>query len=74
MREIDRVPQFLRTLFEKETQELNEEQFAQFLTEFQDILSEEIIAKNYNVVEHTIKFLKDSNLIKQTPRRVPFYL
>jgi len=30
MREIDRVPQFLRELFEKEIQELNEEQKKRF--------------------------------------------
>jgi len=49
MREIDKIPQFFREFFEKETQELNEkqnEQFAQFLTEFQDVFSEEIIARN----------------------------
>jgi len=47
----------------------------QFLTEFQDAFSEEIIAEKCNVVEHTTKDsnLKDSNPIKQTPR-VLFYL
>jgi len=37
----------LKELFKKETQELNEKQkkqFAQFLTEFQDVVSEEITA------------------------------
>jgi len=46
MKEVNKVPQFLRELFEKETQELNEEQkerFAKFLTEFQDVFSEIII-------------------------------
>jgi len=43
-RKVNRVPQFLRELFERETQDLNEEQkvrFAKFLTEFQDVFSEE---------------------------------
>jgi len=65
----------LRKLFEKKTQELNEEQkerFAKFLIEFQDVFSKEIIAGNCNVVEHTIK-IKDSNPIKQTSRRIPFH-
>jgi len=74
MKEIDRIPQFLRKFSEKETQELNEEKkewFAQFLTEFQNVFSEEIIAGNCNVVKHTIK-IKVS--IKQTSRCVPFHL
>jgi len=63
-------------VFEKETQELNKEQkerFAQFLTEFQDVFFKEVIAGNCNVIEYTIK-IKDSNPIKQTPRRISFRL
>jgi len=65
---------FLRELFKKETQELNEKQkerFAQFLIEFQNVFSEEIIAGNCNIVEHTIR-MKNSNPIKQTLRRILF--
>jgi len=76
MREANRVPQFLKELFEKETQDLNEKQkkrFANFLTEFRDVISEEIIAGNCKVVKHIIK-IEDSNPIKQAPRRIPFHL
>jgi len=47
MREVNKVPQFLKELFERKTPDLNEEpkkRFANFLTEFQDVFSEKIIA------------------------------
>jgi len=67
IREANRVPQFLKELFERKTQNLNKEQkerFANFLTEFRDVFSEKITAGNCKVVEHNIK-IEDSNPIKQ---------
>jgi len=66
----------LKEFFEKETQDLNEEQkerFANFLTEFRDVFSEEIVAGNCKLVEHIIK-IEDSNPIKQAPHRISFHL
>jgi len=74
--EANGVPLFLRELFVKETQNLNEEQkeqFANFLTRFQDVFSEEIIAGNCRMVEHKIE-IESSGPIKQAPRRIPFHL
>jgi len=76
MREANKVPQFLKELFEKETQDLNKEQkerFVNFLTEFRNVFSKKIIAGNCKVVEHIIR-IEDSNLIKQALRRIPFHL
>jgi len=70
------VPEFLRELFEEETRDLNEEQrerFAKFLTKFQDVFSEEIIAGNCRTVKHSIE-IEGSGPIKQAPRRIPFHL
>jgi dsDNA-binding SOS-regulon protein len=69
------IPSFLKELFEKETYDLEDEQkkcFAQFLVEFQDVFSEDIVAGNCNEVEHKIEFM-DCKPIKQVPRRVPFH-
>jgi len=60
----------------KETQNLNEEQkeqFANFLTKFQNVFSEEIIAGNCRMEEHRIE-IGNSGPIKQAPRRIPFHL
>jgi len=68
--EVSGVPLFLREHFMKETQNLNEkqkEQFANFLIEFQDVFSEEIIAENGRMVEHRIE-IESSGPIKQAPR------
>jgi len=69
------IPSTLKELFEQETSGLKDEQkkrFTQFLIEFQDVFSEEVIAGNCKEVEHKIT-LMDSNPIKQAPRRVPFH-
>jgi len=74
--EANGVPLFLRELFLKETQNLNEDQkerFVNFLTRFQDVFSEEILAGNCRMVEHRIE-IESSGPIKQAPRRIPFYL
>jgi len=74
--EVNGVPEFLRELFEEETRDLNEEQrdrFAKFLTEFQDVFSEDIMAGNCRTVEHSIE-IEGSGPIKQAPRRIPFHL
>jgi len=70
------IPLFLRELFIKETQNLNEKQkerFANFLIRFQDVFSEEIIAGNCRMVEHRIE-IENAGPIKQAPRRIPFHL
>lgn len=67
--------QFLEELFERETEGLSSSQkelFAKFLFDFQDVFSEKIIAGNFNIVEHIIVNVGNSDPIKQTPRRVPF--
>jgi len=67
------IPQTLKDLFVRESSDLTEAQkilFAQFLTEVQDLFSEEIVAGNCGVVKHAIN-VKKSNPIKQTPRRIP---
>jgi len=74
--EANGVPLFLRELFVKETQDLNEEQkkqFANFLIKFQNVFSEEIIAGNCRMEEHKIE-IESSGPIKQAPRRIPFHL
>jgi hypothetical protein len=70
------VPSFLLDCFEKNSFELNfseKKQFAEFLKEFQDVFSEEVIAGNCAVEEHSIN-LEEGNPIKQAPRRIPFQL
>ncbi|KMQ88164.1 retrovirus [Lasius niger] len=44
--------------------------FASFLSEFQDVFSEDVVAGNCGLVEHEIN-LSNSCAIKQTPRRIP---
>jgi len=69
----DEIPFFVRELFERESKDLNEDQrdrFAQLLKDNQDVFSEEIAAGNCDILEHVIN-LKDSNPIKQVPRRIP---
>jgi len=65
----DKVPLFVKKLFERESKNLNEDQnhFAQFLKSNQVVFSEEITAGNCNIMEHNIN-LKDSNPMKQIPR------
>jgi len=69
----DEILLFVKELFERESKDLNEDQrncFAQLLKDYQDVFSEEITARNCDILEHIIN-LKDSNPIKQTPRRLP---
>jgi len=72
----ERVSCSLNELFVNYSKNLNEGQreiFIDFLEEFQDVFSKEIIAGNCDVVEHVIN-LKDSLPIKQVPRRIPFQM
>jgi len=69
----DKILFFVKELFERESKDLNEDQrnrFAQLLKDNQDVFSEEITAENCDILEHVIN-LKDSNPIKQIPRRIP---
>lgn len=73
---VEGIPPFLKELFERESQELEEKQrelFAQFLNEFQDVFSEEILAGNCKVMEHRIN-VENSSPIKQVPRRIPLQM
>jgi len=47
--------------------------FADFLCEFEDVFSEDIVAGNCDVLEHVIN-VKDFSSIKQVPRRIPIHL
>lgn len=72
----EKVPHKLEDLYKKNNLNLNEAQkkdLVEFLEEFQDVFSEEIVAGNCNVIEHQIN-LKESNPIKQTPRRIPIHM
>lgn len=74
--EKEKVPNFLQTFFEENSENLAPSQkdiFADFLVEFQDMFSEDLVAGNCEVLEHTID-VRDSKPIKQTPRRVPLHL
>jgi len=71
----ERVSFFLKELFVNNSKNLNEKQreiFIDFLKEFQDVFSKDVIARS-DIVEHVIN-LKDSLPIKQVPRRIPFQM
>jgi len=53
--------------------EIRKNIFVDFLCEFEDVFSEDIVAGNCDVVEHVIN-VKDSSPIKQVPRRIPIHL
>lgn len=72
----EKVPHFLQIFFEENSKNLysfQKEIFADFLVEFQDVFSENLIAGNCEIWEHSIN-VKDSKPIKQTPRRIPLHL
>jgi len=53
---------------------MNQKQLcAEFINEFHDVFSEEIIAENYGIGEHVIN-LQDSSPIKQVPRRISTHM
>lgn len=69
------IPSCLKEMFDRDSRNLDSQQkikYAELLTEFQDIFSEEIIAGDCTIVEHKIE-LTDSRPIKQSPRRIPFH-
>ncbi|KMQ88805.1 gap-pol polyprotein, partial [Lasius niger] len=69
----EKVPQILSELFGENSRNLNSSQkkfFADFLSEFQDIFSGDVVAGSCKLVEHEIN-LNNSCAIKQTPRRIP---
>ncbi|GAB1869457.1 RNA-directed DNA polymerase [Camponotus japonicus] len=70
------VPIILKELLKNNSINLKEtekEIFADFLNNYQDIFTENIVAGNCNVVEHVIN-VKDSLPFKQAPRRIPIHL
>jgi len=70
------VPSNLKNLFKESSKNLNESQkqlCAEFISEFCDVFSEEIIAGNCKIGEHVIN-LQDSSPIRQVPRRIPIYM
>ena len=72
----EKVPISLKELFEENSQNLNYLEkgiFANFLREFEDVFSENVVAGNCNVVEHVIN-VQDSSPIKQVPRRIPIQM
>jgi len=73
---VDRVPFPLGELFKGNSKNLNEGQreiFVDFLEEFQDVFSNDIIAGNCDIVKHVIN-VRDPLPIKQVPRRIPFHM
>ena len=72
----EKVPIPLKELYKANSQHLSEiekESFVDFLNEFDDLFSENIIAGNCNVVEHVVN-VRDSPPIKQVPRRIPIQM
>jgi len=70
------VPSNLKYLFEENSKNLDESQkqlCVEFINEFRDVFSEEIIAGNCEIGEHVIN-LQDSSPIKQAPRRIPIHM
>ena len=70
------VPNFLETFFEENSGNLSSSQkdiFADFLIEFQDVFSQELVAGNCEILKHKIE-VTDFKPIKQAPRRVPIHL
>ncbi|KMQ90068.1 integrase core domain protein [Lasius niger] len=72
----ERVPIPLKELYETNSRHLNgveKKNFVDFLNEFEDLFSENIIAENCSVVEHVVN-VQDSLPIKQVPRRIPIQM
>ncbi|KMQ82652.1 krab-a domain-containing protein, partial [Lasius niger] len=72
----ERVPVPLKELFDNNSKKLNnleKENFIEFLREFENVFSEHIVAGNCNSVEHVIN-VQDSLPIKQVPRRIPIHM
>ncbi|KMQ84239.1 retroviral aspartyl protease family protein [Lasius niger] len=72
----EKVPSFLKTFFEENSKNLISSQkdiFTDFLIEFQDVFSENLVAGNCEVLEHAIN-VENSKSIKQAPRRIPLHL
>jgi len=72
----EKIPEFLNGLLQQSSEGFNVVQknnFISFLSEFQDVFSENISAGNCKILEHFINVL-DKRLIKQAPRRIPIYL
>jgi len=70
------IPNFLKSFYGENFFNLNSSQrdiFANFLIEFQDIFSQDLIAGNCGILEHSIE-VTDSKPIKQISRRVPIHL
>jgi len=72
----EKISYSLEELFKNNLKNLNEEQqgiFLNFLKEFQDIFSDEIVSGNCEIVNHIIN-TQDCLPIKQVPRRIPFHM
>jgi len=71
----EKVPYFLQMFFEENSKNLSSQRdiFADFLIEFQDVFSEDLVAGNCEVLKHSIN-VRDSKPIKQAPRRIPLHL
>lgn len=71
-----KAPSVLKELYENNSGNLNKaekEVFVDFLDEYCDVFSENIVAGNCNKVEHVID-VTDSLPIKQVPRRIPIQM
>lgn len=73
---LKKVPNILKQSLECNSSHLSKTQkddFTDFLTEFHDVFSENVVAGNCDIVRHAIN-LKDPSPIKQVPRRIPFQM
>jgi len=72
----ERISTFLNELLQRGSEGLEVVQnnnFISFLSEFQDVFSEDISAGNCKILEHSIN-VSDKRPIKQVPRRIPIHL
>jgi len=72
----ERIPVFLNKLLQRSSEGLGVVQknnFISFLSEFQNVFSEDISAGNCKILEYSINVL-DERPIKQVPRRIPIHL
>ncbi|KAL6254741.1 hypothetical protein P5V15_014067 [Pogonomyrmex californicus] len=75
-KEISKVPKFLAEFSTRNSEGLSnsqKERFTKFINEFQDVFSENVVAGNCSVIEHSIS-VGGSGPIKQVPRRIPLQM
>jgi len=70
----ERIPAFLNKFLQQSSEGVvQKNNFISFLSEFQDVFSEDISSGNCKILEHSINVL-DKRSIKQASRRIPIHL